>query len=189
MAKGSGGTRVVRPSSGTRTQNYQVYKNDLNSPDVNAAESYFSRAKGGYVIAMNGSTHSQEEHEAAKAMADDGLIVTLTPEGGVQFRTGKSKKEGYTYADGLVKGWTYEQQTKNPSKDTFESLRNSVDNALQHARNKNAQIPLIYDRYGRFHREHIEAGLRQFENNSSYRFQAILVVDSNGKVYEHIHNK
>lgn len=189
MAKSSGGTRMVRPTSNTRTQNYQVYRNDLKSPDVNAAESYFSKAKGGYVIAMNGSKHSSEEHDAARAMADDGLIVTLTPEGGVQFRTGKNKDGGYTYADGLVKGWTYEQATKHPKKLDAQSLAKSVDGALKHAYDKRAQIPLIYDKYGVFHRQNIEDGLKRFEERNKYRFKAILVVDQKGNVWEHRHNE
>lgn len=189
MAKASGGTRYVRPTSHTRTENYLVYKRELSLPDIDPSQSYFSKKKGGCVLAMKGRKYDPSEAEAAKAMADDGLLVVLTPEGDVKFRTGKSKKGGYTYADGLVNGYTYEQKTVNPQGDSNKRLVNSIDSALQHARDKSAKIPLIYDRHGKFHREHIEAGLHQFESNSSYRFNAILVVDRNGKVYEHLHNK
>lgn len=197
MAKASGNTRTVRPTSGTRTQNYQVYKNEIAMSDVDALQSYFAKKSGGYVIAMkqgkdkNGKTkkRSDEEIEAARAMANDGLIVVMTPEGGVKFRSGKSKKGDYVYCDGLINGSSYEQKTPAPQSSVEKNLVNSVDNALQHARDKNARIPLIYDRYGRFHKENIEDGLTQFEENSSYRFKAILVVDKHGNVWEHQHNK
>lgn len=194
MAKASGNTRTVRPTSGTRTQNYQIYKNEIAMSDVDASQSYFSIKSGGYVIAMKEEKKKQrsaEEKEVAEAMADAGFIVVLTPEGGVKFRSGKSKKKvgDYVYCDGLVNGHTYEQATKKPQSTERQNLINAVDNAIQHAQDKNAQIPLIYDRYGRFHKEHIEAGLKQFEENSSYRFKALLVVDQYGNVWEHQHNK
>lgn len=189
MAKASGGTRYVRPTSNTRTENYLVYKRELSLPDIDPSQSYFSKKKGGYVLAMKGRKYDPSEAEAAKAMADDGLLVVLTPEGGVKFRTGKSKKGGYTYADGLVNGYTYEQQTKQPEAMDYDSLVKSIDGALKHAYKKKAHIPLIYDRYGHFHREHVEAGLRRFETRSKYRFRAILVVNQKGELYEHQHNK
>lgn len=192
MAKVSGNTRTIHPTSGTRTQNYQVYKNEIAMSDVDASQSYFSKKSGGYVIAMNEDKRKQrspEELEVAHAMANAGYAVILTPDGGVKFRSGKSKKGDYVYCDGLINGYSYEQKTPAPQSSTERNLLNSVDNAIQHARDKNAQMPLIYDRYGRFHKEHIEAGLKQFEDNSSYRFKAILVVDQYGNIYEHQHNK
>lgn len=191
MPKASGNTRTIRPTSGPRTQNYLVFKYETAMSDIDASKSYFSKKSGGYVLTMTGSTHSDDEIAVAKAMANDGLLVVLTPEGGVKFRSGKSKKkeEDYVYADGLVNGYTYEQQTKNPQLGTKQNLTNAIDSALQHARNKNAQIPLIYDKNGKFHRDDIENGLKQFEENASYRFKAVLVVDKNGNVWEHQHHQ
>lgn len=189
MAKASGNTRTVQPISGTRTQNYQVYKNEMAMSDVDASQSYFSKSKGGYVIGMQGRKFDASEFEAAKAMANDGHIVVLTPEGGVKFRNGKTKKGNYVYADGLVNGNTYEQQTKKPTQYDSKSLAKSIDGALKHAYDKRAQIPLIYDKYGSYHREHIEAGLLRFETMNKFRFKAILVVDKSGNVWEHQHNK
>lgn len=148
--------------------------------DVDTSQSYFFKQSGGYVIAMKEDKRKQrsaEELEVAYAMADAGYVVMLTPEGGVKFRSGKTNKGDYVYADGLINGNSYEQKTPSPQSSEKTNLINSVDNAIQHARDKNAQIPSIYDRYGRFHKEHIEAGLQQFEDNSTYKFKAILVVD------------
>lgn len=190
MAKHSGGTRTVRPSSNTKEQNYAIFRYEVaNSPDIDPERSYFSHTGGGYVLAMTGRAPDQAEEEAARALADDGHIVILTPEGGVKFRSGKNNKGGYTYADGLINGFSYEQQTKRPTKTDDESLAKVVDYALKHAYDKRAQIPLIYDRYGSFHREHIEMGIERFEERLSYRFKAILVVDRHGNVWEHGHNK
>lgn len=138
----------------------------------------------------NERKHDPDEYAAALVMAKDGLIVKLTPEGKVEFANGIGRKGDPVYADGLVNGHTYEQQTKNPQSNSFENLKNAVDNALQHARDKNASLPLIYDKYGKFHREHIEAGLSQFEKYyPDYKFKAILVVDIHGNLWEHQHNK
>jgi len=189
MTKPTGGTRKVKPASGTRLQKYQTFLNEIGMEDVNKELSYFSKRSGGYVITMVGRRNNDEEMEVARAMADDGLLVVLTPEGGIRFRTNKTKKGGYHYADGLVNGLTYEQKTKRPQGTNTKNLVNAIDNALQHAKDKQVQVPLIYDRYGKFHREHIEAGLAQFEDNFGYRFKAILVVDKDGNVHEHQHNK
>ncbi|MBD5289783.1 MAG: hypothetical protein HDS26_03765 [Bacteroides sp.] len=190
MAKHSGQTRTIRPSSNTKEANYANFEYDIkNSPDIDPEKSYFSHASGGFLLTMTGCQHDAAEYEAAKAMADDGLLVVLTPEGGVKFRTGKRPQGGFTYADGLVNGLSYEQQTKKPAKTDNDSLIKAVDQALKHAKEKQAQVPLIYDRYGSFHREHIEDGLKRFEERSRYRFKAILVVDKHGNVWEHGHNK
>lgn len=191
MAKASGGTRAAKPTKLSVSKSRSIYKYEISMPDIEGKRSYFSEKSGGYMLFMKGRKFDTFEDETARAMADAGFFVVLTPEGGVKFRTAKSKKkEGdYVYSDGLVQGFTYEQQTKKPINKNFQNLVNSVDNALQHAKNKGAQIPLIYDKYASYHREHIEAGIEQFENNCSYRFKAILVVDSKKNVWQHIHNK
>ena len=119
----------------------------------------------------------------AKAMANDGLSVKITPEGKVEFSTGEWGGNP-VYADGLVNGHTYEQATKTPTSRSDDALRNAADQAIKHAYDKGAKVALMYDKAGSFHREHIEAGLRKFEmHNKSWRFKAILVVDQHGNLW------
>lgn len=189
MAKTYGTTRIFQPSIRSRTSAYKEFKEKLGSGNYDESCSYYSKKSGGYLLVIGQQKRDIAEIEAARAMANDGLLVIMTPEGGIEFRTGKSRKGGFTYADGIVNGFTYEQKTPNPGSNNDAKLANSVDNALQHAQDKSCQIPLIYDRYGKFHREHIEKGLAQYESCSNYRFKAILVIDRNGNVWEHRHNK
>ena len=124
----------------------------------------------------------------AKAMANDGLSVKITPEGKVEFSTGEWGGNP-VYADGLVNGHTYEQATKTPTSRSDDALRNAADQAIKHAYDKRDSIPLIYDKFGKLHRSDIEAGIKRFEDKmESHRFKAILVVDRHGNIWEHRHN-
>ena len=189
MPKASGNTRVVRPTSKTRTQSYKDYIDGISSGLYDVELSKFYKTKGGFLLVSKERKYDDNEYKAAEAMAKDGLIVKLTPEGKIEFSTGRTNNGDPVYADGLVNGYSYEQQTKNPLNSDKESLEKSVDGAIKHAYDKRAEIPLIYDRYARFHRDDIEAGLKRFEERNQYRFKAILVVDKHGNVWEHRHNK
>lgn len=172
----------------TRDKAYGEYKSKLASGDYDIGRSRFFEGKNGMMLVHKGRKDDPDESAVAEAMAKDGLIVELTPEGGVKFSTGKNAKGNPVYADGLVNGYSYEQATKKPSKFDSESLSKSVDKALKHAYDKRAQIPLIYDKYGSYHRENIEDGLSRFEKMNQYRFKAILVVDKYGNIWVHQHN-
>ena len=68
----------------------------------------FTAESGGSVLVYKGRTPDADEMFTAKAMANDGLSVKITPEGKVEFSTGINPKGNPVYADGLVDGFTYE---------------------------------------------------------------------------------
>lgn len=189
MAKASGDTRTVRPTSGSIEHNRSVFGYETSMPDVVKTESYFSEKSGGYLLQMKGHTVDEVEHEAMKHLADAGFAIVATPEGGKSFISNINDKGKATYADGLAMGNVFELKSPSPQSNASDHLDNSIKKALNHARSKNAQIPVIYDRNGIYHRDNIERGLSDYESKSEVRFKAILVIDKNGKVWEHQHNK
>lgn len=65
---------------------------------------------------------------------------------------------------------------------------NNVDNAIVHAREKGASIALIYDKYGKMHRDDIERGMQKYKQLQPQKYgqiKAVLVVDKNKNLYEH----
>ena len=77
---------------------------------------------------------------------------------------------------------TYEQRTPTESQST------TVKNAIHHAQDKRADVALIYDKFGNFHRNTIEEGIRLHEAKSNYRCKYIMVISQNKNVYIHYHN-
>lgn len=189
MAKASGGTRKVRPTSGSVEHNRGVFDYETSMPDVVKVDSYFSEKSGGYLLAMNNHNFDAIEKEAFKHLADNGFMIVATPEGGKTFISNNNDRGKATYADGLVMGDVFELKSPSPQSNATNSLDNSIKKALNHARSKNAQVPVIYDRNGIYHRDNIERGLSDYEKKFSYEFKAILVIDKNGRVWEHQHNK
>lgn len=85
-------------------------------------------------------------------------------------------------------GNVFELKSPMPSETYQAALDNSIKKALNHAKAKGANVAVIYDRSGIYHRDNVERGLTNFESKSVYRFNAILVIDENGNVWEHQHN-
>ncbi len=86
-------------------------------------------------------------------------------------------------------GNVFELKSPSPKQSKSEALDNSIKKALNHARKKGADIAVVYDKNGLYHRDNIERGLLDYEGKDQYRFMAILVLDKNGNVWEHTHNK
>lgn len=189
MAKGSGGTRVVRPTSGSVNYNRGVFDYEASMPDIVSVQSYFSEKSGGYLLQMKNHSFDAVEHEAMRHLADAGFAIVATPEGGRSFISKVKDDNSAMYPDGLIMGNVFELKSPNPSENTQKALDNSIKKSLNHARSKEANVAVIYDKNGAYHRDHIERGLSNYESKSDYRFKAILVIDKNGNVYEHIHNK
>ena len=69
------------------------------------------------------------------------------------------------------------------------SLRKAVNKALEHAKKKEADIAVIYDKHRTYNRSEIEAGIKRYEGLNKYRFKKIIVIGSSGNVHVHTHNK
>lgn len=170
MAKTSGGVRTYRQGSST----YQKRQVEVATMRASGRYSSVEIGRGGGWLAIERSTarHKSEELEAARILADKGYKVTLKDEGG-QIRT----------PDGRIFSTSFEQRT--PTKDGANTIRN----ALFHARNKGADVAVIYSKNHAFTRGSVENGIKLYEQSHDYRFKRIIVVADNGNVHRYRHNK
>nr|DAG36488.1 MAG TPA: hypothetical protein [Caudoviricetes sp.] len=188
MAKGSGGTRVVKPHNGTFEQARRKYLNALSDSRYVPSRSYLSPS-GGSLLFEKGHNVVKEEIEAGRLMADKGYEVVLTPEGGTDTIRKVTKRGSEKFPDGTIDFISYEQKTPNPAKTDATSRAKNVNNALEHAMKKGADVAFIYDKHGVLHREDIDSGIHIFENRMPYRFKAILTLNAHGDVHEWYHDK
>ncbi len=191
MAKSYGGIRVVGVVTPNGiTANWLQFQQLLATGLYDTDRSYFSRS-GAYVLYQRGHRFHPEEIEAAEAMADHGINVKLTSEGGHENITATSSKGNNKYSEGRVglEELTFEQSTPStpPSPDRAAK---AVNKALEHAKKKRSEVAVLYDRNGFFHRTDIDAGIKEYEKHQSntLRFKAILVISKDKKVYEWTHN-
>ncbi|MED9801074.1 MAG: hypothetical protein UFJ02_06595 [Prevotella sp.] len=170
MAKTAGGVRTYKQGSST----YRKRQAEVEAMRASGRYSSVEMGKGGGYVAVEKSTakHKPEELEAARILADKGYKVTLKDEGG-QVRT----------PDGYLFSASFEQRT--PTKDGANTIRN----ALYHARNKGADVAVIYSRNHAFTRGSVENGIKLYEQSHDYKFKRIIVVADNGNVHRYRHNK
>ncbi len=190
MAKSYGGIRNIGVvSQSDYASNKAEFERLLASGKYDIENSYLSPT-GAYVLYEKGHEYHIEEIEAARAMADKGIIVEMTKEGDPSRATAIDAKGNYKFSEGTVsiEKLSYEQTTRSiPT----ENAERSVKKALEHCRDKGSKVAVIYDRGGFFHRGDIEAGINKYESfrGNSHRFQSILVIDKNHNVYEWTHSK
>lgn len=171
MAKSAGGVRNVSVGS-------TAYKSRLAEVVAMKASGKYSSVEmanngtGWVAIEKSPKKHKPEEIEAAHHLANKGYKVTLTNEAGSNV-----VKEGKIFKA------SFEQRTP-----TAEGEK-GVNKALEHAKKKDADIAVIYDKYRTYNRTEIEAGIRRYESfNKKHRFKKIIVVGSTGNVHVHTHN-
>lgn len=170
MVKIVGGVRPLSRGGVAYQNRLEEYRGLMESGDYSTG--YFSEKGGGYFIVEDSTfSHKTEEFEAARHLADSGYNVTLTNEAG--------KGDGVKSPDGKLFKASFEQRTPD---------RGSVKNCLYHARDKKAEMAVIYDKSKIYHRADIDAGIKDFEEHSKYRFKKIIVIESNGKVHTRKHN-
>ena len=188
MSKSYGGTRVVTPTTKNKAAAKSDYKKALSGGKFDKDLSYFSEKTGASALYMHGHNYHETEIEAAKILADNGYNVVLTPENHNAYISKIDKKGNPKFVDGTVSLYTYEQSTPLPSNKTQEGLAKSINNTIQHARDKNAQIAVIYDKYNSYHREDINRGMKMFESKNKYRVKAVLTINTKGEVHEWLHD-
>lgn len=188
--KSTGGLRAISTvKAGDFAQNAADYRAALATGKYDIENSYLSDS-GAYVLFEKNHIYHIEEIEAAKAMADHGIIVTMGREGNPSDATAINAKGDFKFSEGTlsVERLSYEQSTRE---NLTTKAERSVKKALEHAKSKGSSVAVIYDRGGVFHRENIRDGIRSYESfkNNSHRFNAILVIDKNRNVYEWKHTK
>lgn len=170
MAKTSGGVRKLK----TGSREYDSRKSEVGEMIASGLYSSvdFYSSGGGYVaIEKSSARHKPEEIDAARVLAQNGYKVVLKNEAG-----------NATTVDGYLFKTSFEQRT--PTKNSATTIKN----ALGHAKNKRADIAVIYSINRMFSRESVDEGLRMFETQSKYRFKKIIVVSSLGNIHKHKHN-
>ncbi len=190
MAKSCGGIRNVGiVSQSDYATNKAEFERQLASGKYDIENSYLSPT-GAYVLYEKGHEYHIEEIEAARAMADKGIIVEMTKEGDPSRATAIDAKGNYKFSEGTIsiERLSYEQSTRTT---LTQNAERSVKKALEHCRSKGSDIAVIYDRGGVFHRGDIEAGIKKYESfkGNTHRFVSILVIDQNRNVYEWTHTK
>lgn len=188
--KSVGGLRVISTvNNGSFAQNAANFRSAIATGKYDIEKSYLSDS-GAYVLFEKGHEYHPDEIEAAKAMADHGIIVEMGVEGDPARATAVDAKGNYKFSDGTlsIAKLSYEQSTRDSLTTTAER---SVKKALEHAKTKGASVAVIYDRGGVFHRSDIQAGIEKYESfkGNEHRFKAILVVDKKQNVYEWSHSK
>ena len=190
MAKSYGGIRnvgVVNQSD--YASNKAEFERLLATGKYDVEKSYLSPT-GAYVLYEKGHEYHIEELEAARAMADHGIIVEMNKEGDPARATAIDAKGNYKFSEGTlsIEKLSYEQSTKTQPTNNAER---SVKKALEHCRSKGSDVAVIYNRGGVFHRGDISRGIASYEkfSTNTHRFKAILVIDKHGSVYEWTHDK
>lgn len=183
MAKAYGSSRVVLPSKLGHTAAASEFNSSMSSGGYDAKRSYLPPNGSGYLLYQNGHKYHIEEVEVGKALADKGYKVVLRPEGIEAYATAYTKDGTPKYAEGTISSILYDQKTVGLD---MKNAVNNVNNAIKHAREKGANIALIYDRNGLMHRNYISAGMAEYKrHNSVSDIKAVLVMDKNKNLYEH----
>ena len=197
MAKFYGPLRLVeRITPGTYDYYRQHYIKELQKDDVVPMLSYMSDS-GAYVIYHKNHNFDQDELDAARIMADNGIIVHLTSERDISQATATFiNRDGdriYKFSDGrlTINSLSYEQSTRSNNINTDPDAGwKWVKKALRHGQDKRSKIAVLYDKGGTVTRENIAKGIQKYEEirANTHRFNTILVISKNGKVYEWRHN-
>lgn len=185
MAKASGSTRIVTPSTKSRSEKISEFNTAMNSGQYDSELSYLPESGSGSMLYQHGHNYHIEEIEMGRALADKGYRVVLTPEGIVAYATAFKRDGTPKYAEGTISGIIYDQKT---AESNLTNAVNNVDHAIKHAVEKNAEIALIYDKYGKMHRDDIERGMQKYKQLQPQKYgqiKAVLVVDKNKNLYEH----
>ena len=133
---------------------------------------YFSKESGGYYAVENSTKmKTDEEINAARFLANKGYKVVLKDEAGQM-----------TTPDGYIYKYSFEQRTPEGS-----SSANFVT-SLRHARDKKADIAIVYMKYNRHTKQSVVEGLKAYEKKSKYRFKQIIIITQDGRLHIHKHN-
>lgn len=186
MAKTSGGVRIVGKYNNSASANKAEYLAKLRTGMYDEQYCSISEKSGAYVLFMRGHNFSQDEIDVAKALADEGINMILTPEG-AQYKVYATNKKKLKFSEGYANLHSYEQKTPQ----NIQSTESSIKKALHHTNDKHAEICVIYDKYSLFHRDDIDSGMKAYQEHTNKweKIKAVLVVDSKFNVYEHYFEK
>ena len=168
--KTGGGNRVLK----TGSKEYTARELEVKAMRESGlySEVYFDKSSGGYyAVEKSDMAHKAEEYEAARFLANKGYKMILKDESG-----------GMTTPDGKIFKYSFDQIT--PEGSTPSNIRN----ALVHAREKKADVALVYMKHNKHTKKSVVEGLKLYEAKNGYRFKQIIVVTPDGRIHKHRHN-
>lgn len=186
-SKQYGGTRNITPKTKAMGVSREAFSKELLKGNVVPKYSYFSDKSGCSVIYQKGHNYHIEEIEAAKALADYGIDVVMQPEsfkeGGVSLKR-NWKTGALTFPEGTLNASIYYEQSTAGKE--AKSLSNSVYNGLEHAREKNVPVAVIYDKFAKGHRADIDDGIKRHAEQYARRgtsVKTVLTIDKDKNVH------
>lgn len=124
------------------------------------------------MLYMYGHLFHEDEITVAKAFADNGFLVVLTPENNKIFATNKVVKNSnviYKFSERWINGRTFEQRTID-IKTTTKSK--AVCNAIEHAKFKCSDLTVIYDKFGELTKDDVCDGILEYESHITNNYRA-----------------
>lgn len=183
--KQHGTTRSVTPTTKAIKASYEQYLRQLGNGVYDKEQSFFDKNTGGYLLYSNQRKMDNMEYNAATFMALKGMQITMTPEGidGYELIVANGKPK---YGDGKISFTSYEQ--RSPKAANEATARKTVENAINHARKKGAEIAVIFDYSRSFKIQDIKHGTEHYEKsytNTKYKsVKTLIVVSGSGNVHE-----
>lgn len=183
--KQHGTTKSVTPTTKAIKASHEKYLRQLESGAYDRELSFFDKNTGGYLLYSSQRKMDNMEYNAATFMAMKGMQITMTPEGrdgyALTVVNGKPK-----YGDGKVSITSYEQ--RSPKAISEATARKTVENAINHARKKGAEIAVVFDYSRSFKVQDIKHGAEHYERNhadTKYKsVKTVIVVSGSGNVHE-----
>lgn len=181
MAKGSGSLLKRIPVS-TQTL-YDIFYTLLYSGNYDVAKSFVNEQSGAFYLQAKEREPDENEKIAAMYFVERGISITITPEGDMRYATALKPNGTPKFSDGLATIYTYEQKTIEKS---AEKIVNNYKKGIQHAVEKRAEIALIFDRYGKGHREQVEQAMQEYILPSWGKLpKRVIVMNKDGDFFEH----
>lgn len=176
---------------GTKTDNtLKEYQDAIATGKYDTRYCYFSpNEKGAYVLCdklhnVNGDGMSSE-FEAARIMANNGFVVVLGDESSEKaavYVTNKNGKTSRRFQDGKLSAdlISFEQNTITKlNNEPYKTIRRS----LYHAKDKLADISVVYDKMNLLDEKTIREGIKDYYNgNESYEIKFLIHVKGSGRV-------
>ncbi len=183
--KRSGTTRTVNPTAKARAASEEDFNKELATGKYDRSLSFFNSSNGGYLLYYKGRKMDNMEYNCATFMAMKGYQMKMTPEGRDGFQlaviNGKPK-----FGDGRVAISSYEQ--RSPKAANEATARQTVENAVNHARKKNAEFAVIFDYSRSFKQNDIKHGIEHYERSHPhtqfYSVKDVIVVSGSGNIHE-----
>lgn len=183
MAKASGNTRMLKTIPVSTKTLHDIFNTMLSTGIYDINTSYVNVQAGAFYLQAKGREPDDNEKTAAKYFVNQGVSVTITPEGDIRFATAFKPDGTPKFSDGLATIYNYEQKTIERS---AEKIVNNFKHGIQHAVDKGAKIAFIFDRYGKGHREQVEQAMSEYKLPKWGKMpERVVVMNKNGEFFEH----